>query len=514
MILGALLSALLAPWAFGQEPVVQRSVDTQLLHPVPSAQAAFGVDSPRADTAQRLALGLAWQLEQQPLRYTLQDGGVGSAVLERQTLHLGASYAAGERTTVYLRASGALMAPGDLALVAPARGAALGDLALGVKGSWLERGPLALGPAVALWIPVGSADSWVAESSVRYAPSLLAALGGERVELLANLGMLARVQVDTGADFVASPEITGGAALRLSATPWLAGLVELSSRHGLGDFLQGGAENPVSLQGGLRLSSLRWGRVDLLAGTGLTQGYGTPELRLGLAVLAHRPSRQVDPEPPPVVVAPPPPTPVLAAPPPAPLVEAPRRVWIEHGRILLDAPIAFEPGSAVLEEPSEALLGEVAALVNDYPQIELLVIEGHADEAGRAGEDFELSLERSRVVFERLVASAVRPARLSYRGMGHASPGGPGGPRGVDLLITRVRPLQDGLPPEDPSEILLPWSGEAVAAPSLGSKRLGADAHPILEREPVPSLDPGDQLPTGESFRQALDDDTDPPEAP
>ncbi len=503
------LLLLAVPALLADEPAVDRSVDTQLLHPALSANAALGVDSARAGEAGVLTLGASCQLEQQPLRYSSVSGGSGAAIAQRGTLHAGLSLAASERATVFLRGSVARLEGGDLDLVAPAQGTALGDLALGVKAAWLERGPVALGPMVTLWLPTGSAESWVAERSLRYAPALLASLGNERVELLGQLGLLARVEVDSGADFVASPELFTGTAVVAHATPWLGGVVELGSRHGLLHFLEPGAENPVELRAGLRLASQRWGRVDLLAGRGLSEGYGTSELRLGLAVLAQ--PRRRRPEPVMASAPPPPPPVVVAAPPePEPAVEetSARRAWVERGRILVDAPIAFEPGTARLTPASEALLPEVAAVVNAYPQIELLVLEGHAREPGGAGADYALSLARARVVFEGLVGSAVRPERLAYRGMGSAAEAEDG--RYVDLLISKVRPLQEGPPPTDRSPLLLPWSGEALAAPELGGKLLGQDGHPILEREPVPTATELEDLPTEDSFRDALDEEEPP----
>ncbi len=511
----ALLAA--APAALAEDPLVDRSIDTQLVHPVFSPTGAVAVDSPRAGEPMSLSLGAAWQVENRPLNYALEGGGSGAAIARRNTLHLGMSLAVSERSTVYLRGSGALLEPGDLDLVAPAQAMALGDLALGIKGAWFERGQLALGPGVTVWLPVGSDDSWAAERALRYAPSLLAAYGGDRVGVLLNLGVLARVQVDSGADFVASPELSAGLATTISPTAWLSGVAELGSRHGLVRFLEPGAENPVEFKGGLRLRAAGWGQLDLLAGTGLSKGYGTSDLRYLVSVTGHVPLRRDHPGPQPVaVVAPPPaaPEPVAEPEPVAVPAAAPQRAWVERGRALLESPIAFEPGSASLLPSSEPMVEALAQLMHAYPQIELLVVEGHADDLGSAAADFELSLRRSRTVFEGLVARAVPPSRVSYQGLGSADPQAAGAPRGVGLVIARVRPLQEGPAPWSPDDILLPWSGEAVAAVPPGDKLLGSDAHPILAREPIPSAQPVDQIPSGESFLQALDDETDAPEAP
>jgi outer membrane protein OmpA-like peptidoglycan-associated protein len=495
-----------AAWA--DDPLIDRSIDTQLVQPVFDVVGGVAVDSPRTSEPMQLSAGAAWQLEREPLRYQLSEGPGGAAIAQRSTLHLGLSLAVGERTTLYLRGSGVRMEAGDLPLVAPARSLAMGDLLLGVKGRWFERGALTLGPAVGLWIPVGSDESWVAERSLRYAPAVLGSLRGERLELLANLGLLARVEVDSGADFVASPELSTGAALVAHATPWAAGLVEITSRRGVGHLLEAGAENPAEIRAGLRAMSTRWGRVDLMVGTGLGEGYGTSPLRALVSVTGWTHPRPVERDPRPLVAPPPMAAPIVTVQPepepePEPATLAAR---VDHGRIVPDSPIEFEPGSAVLTAGSEQALEQVALVIHDYPQIELLVVQGHADEHAQQLADYELSLRRARVVFERLVAQAVRPERISYRGMGGADPGSPGAPRSVDLLIARVRPLQHGAASLQTSDILLPWSGEAVSAVLPGDKLLGMDGHPILELSPLPEGAPLEAIPSGESFREALEE--------
>jgi len=488
---------------------LQRSVDTQLVHPAMGAESAVVVDSPRAGEALRLALGSSWQYERQPLLGYLNGELAGAAIEARQSLHLGASLAVSERSSLSLRALGALQRPGDIA--APAQRLALGDLALGAKSCWLRRERLALGPSATFWLPVGTDDSWVAEQDLRFAPALLGSVGGERLELLVNLGLLARVAVDSGGDFMASSELGTGAALRASATPWLAGLVEASSRHGLSSFLRSGAENPAEIKGGLRLSHRRLGRLDLLAGTGLTHGYGASDLRLVVSLVGLTPSLRPEPEPQVVLVPP------LRAegtrleepPPQAVELPAPTGARVEHGHVVLDAPIDFEAGTATLLPGAEPLLAQVAEVVNDYPQIELLVVEGHSQELGEAGADFALSLQRARVVFEQLVSASVRPGRLAYRGMGA---GDAQGKPGVDFVIARVRALQEGPLTDDGSAVVLPWNGAEVSAPVLGARLLGQDGHPILVDHKLPGSVEVEELPSGESFIEALDDEEEPVE--
>jgi len=486
-----------------------RSIDTQLVHPALAAEAGFAVESPRAGAPDRVTLGAAWQWERQPLLAYFDGAPAGAPIETRQSLELGVAWAASRRSALSLRLSGALMEPGEPAALAPERALALGDLALGVRSAWLLRERVALGPALRLWLPVGSDESWVAERGLRYEPALLLSAGGERVEALASLGALARVEVDSGADFVAAPELLTGLSLRLGATPWLAGLAELGSRHGFSGFLAPGAENPAWILGGLRLSRSGWGRLDLLGGTGLSQGYGASELRFAVALVSDLPARaeRPQPAPPPAAVAPAHAAAEVPAVPAPAVVEQPR-AWVEAGHLRLDHALAFEPGSARMLPESEPSLARIAALLRAYPQLELVVVEGHADDLGDAARDFALSTERARIVFERLVAASVRPARLSWRGLGAVDPGGPAGARGVDFAVARVRPLQEGLPPWDDSPITLPWSGELLPAPPAGTLLLASDGVPLAPEAPVPAA--ADPLPSGGSFREALDEEDEP----
>jgi outer membrane protein OmpA-like peptidoglycan-associated protein len=214
-----------------------------------------------------------------------------------------------------------------------------------------------------------------------------------------------------------------------------------------------------------------------------------------------RPKRRGTPE----RVLVPSPVPSLVAEPlePAPEVQPQGTAWIEKGQLELAATVAFEPGTATLLPEAEPLLQDVAALINGFPQLDLLVVEGHAAGTGSPGSDYELSAARARAVFERLVAASVRPARLAWRGMGDTDPGGLGGRDGADFVITRIRPLQDGPVVDDGSPIVLPWNGEQVPAPVLGDGLLSPAGNPILRR--VVPVGEGESLPDRESFREALE---------
>jgi hypothetical protein len=103
------------------------------------------------------------------------------------------------------------------------------------------------------------------------------------------------------------------------------------------------------------------------------------------------------------------------------------------------------------------------------------------------------------------MAASVRPTRLAWRGLGAADPSGQAGADGVDFEIARLRPPQEPAIADDGSPVVLPWNGETVPPPALGDGLLSAAGDPILRR--VTRTAEGETLPSGESFREALDGD-------
>jgi outer membrane protein OmpA-like peptidoglycan-associated protein len=223
-------------------------------------------------------------------------------------------------------------------------------------------------------------------------------------------------------------------------------------------------------------------------------GYGASALRV-LVGVSPAPPAPARPEPLRVVEVPVEPA-LQAVVSPAPIhaVEE-RRAWVDHGRIVVGEPILFEQGTARILPVSLPVLAAVGEVLNAYPQIEHLVVEGHASEEGGTLYNFDLSLARARTVYEALVEADVRPERLSYRGMGEVYPGDAAdlpGERRVEFLIAGLGPMvaDDGHP------LLVPWTGAPLPSPVLGQARLGSDAHPILEvvhTAPAPeeTTDPG-----------------------
>ncbi|HJN72847.1 MAG TPA: OmpA family protein [Myxococcota bacterium] len=104
------------------------------------------------------------------------------------------------------------------------------------------------------------------------------------------------------------------------------------------------------------------------------------------------------------------------------VVLQPSGVALEDNRIVLDGLIEFELDSSVLLPESDSLLDEVAALLLSHPDIELLRVEGHADESGDSRYNLELSQARAEAVVAYLVEAGVDAEHLQALGTGEAEP--------------------------------------------------------------------------------------------
>ena len=104
------------------------------------------------------------------------------------------------------------------------------------------------------------------------------------------------------------------------------------------------------------------------------------------------------------------------------VVLEPSGVALEDNVIVLLGLIEFEVDSSTLLPESDGLLDEVAALMLATPTIDLLRVEGHADESGSSRYNLELSQSRAEAVRAYLVDAGVEANRLQALGTGEAEP--------------------------------------------------------------------------------------------
>lgn len=104
----------------------------------------------------------------------------------------------------------------------------------------------------------------------------------------------------------------------------------------------------------------------------------------------------------------------------APIPEA--TVTMTRERISLRETIRFAVDEAVILPESFAMLDETARVLQEYPEIRELRIEGHSDERGPDTYNLDLSTRRARSVLDYLVSKGVDPERLSSEGFGETRP--------------------------------------------------------------------------------------------
>jgi OmpA-OmpF porin, OOP family len=126
---------------------------------------------------------------------------------------------------------------------------------------------------------------------------------------------------------------------------------------------------------------------------------------------------------------------------------------IAQGEIRVREQVQFATSSARILPESDALLGDVAEILKQHPEIELLSVEGHTDGSGSEPVNEKLSRDRALAVVMRLVESGVSARRLTAKGYGSSQPiddnstvEGRTNNRRVEFKILRLRAQVERLP--------------------------------------------------------------------
>lgn len=98
------------------------------------------------------------------------------------------------------------------------------------------------------------------------------------------------------------------------------------------------------------------------------------------------------------------------------------RLIKEDSLIAITQQVQFDHAKATVKPESDELLSNVAKVLKDYPEIELLEIQGHTDNTGPAYVNRKLSADRARAVLDWLVSHGVDAKRLTSRGYGPDKP--------------------------------------------------------------------------------------------
>jgi outer membrane protein OmpA-like peptidoglycan-associated protein len=100
----------------------------------------------------------------------------------------------------------------------------------------------------------------------------------------------------------------------------------------------------------------------------------------------------------------------------------PDRVVLTASNIAILDKVQFDTGKATLLKESYSLLDEVAKVMKDNPQIELVQVEGHTDSTGSPDFNRKLSQERAESVVKYLTGKGVKNARFEAKGFGPDRP--------------------------------------------------------------------------------------------
>ena len=110
-------------------------------------------------------------------------------------------------------------------------------------------------------------------------------------------------------------------------------------------------------------------------------------------------------------------------PPEKPPPKAEARVEVTQEKIVIHDKIQFEYNRARILPESDALLAEIAGVIEANPQLQRIRVEGHASAEGSRRRNLELSKQRAEAVRDHLVERGrVDPARLEFAGYGPDQP--------------------------------------------------------------------------------------------
>ena len=472
---------MLAPHAArAQSPQISEapySTDIEFVRPSFGHGSFVGVDVPMSSKPMTFRYGLVAQYERDPLTLynRLEDAEQGAIVANRGNAIFGASMDFSDRFTAHVALPVAFNWGTEIQNLS-ADGFGAGDISAGARViAWRsDRDVFNVGARAGLTLPTGRQEAYIGESNIRGTGGLMAAANLGALRLATDAGVVIRSGVNTQEDFILNDEITWGGAARyaLPDATRMAFTAQVLGRAGLERFLKGGAENSLEALAGVQLMPARNVTLDIAAGRGLTEGYGTTDFRALAALVIEHVPKEPPPPPPPEEwqppPPPPPPPPIIDEPEPEPEWEEGEVAKVVAERIVIKDMLEFRVDTNILLDKSKPTLREVARLINENANIGHVVIEGHASQEGSYDHNYELSESRARAVFEFLFEQGVHPSRISYRGMGEVQPIVEGedeaslqANRRVEFHIVRQYDAVEEMPDYAP-KLKLPWNGADV----------------------------------------------------
>ncbi|MGN6110447.1 MAG: OmpA family protein, partial [Kofleriaceae bacterium] len=355
---------------------------------------------------------------------------------------------------------------------------ALGDLRVIPKLQLLDvaRHGIALAILPTITLPTSTTDAYAGEGGVSFQPEIAASRPFGPVRIIVDLGLRLREKA-TLHDLTVGNEVflRAGAAYRLNPKLELGATTSVASASG--NFFGRVNVDHWEALGGAQYDVLPNLVAFAGAGVGLNHGFGTPDWRVLVGTRFHV-ERQPKPVPAIVAVTPPPvepaPEPEVVPPPPPqdsdgdgitddqdkcpdqPGVASlqgcpepdrdgdgvidrldncpdepgdaanqgckqPQQVQLTGDKLEILDVVYFETNKWVLLKRSNALLDNVAQVLNAHPDLAIRV-EGHTDDRGSATWNTTLSQHRAEAVVAYLVKKGVAKDRLQAQGYGPTRP--------------------------------------------------------------------------------------------
>jgi OOP family OmpA-OmpF porin len=97
-------------------------------------------------------------------------------------------------------------------------------------------------------------------------------------------------------------------------------------------------------------------------------------------------------------------------------------VELTRERIEIKESVYFETAKATIKAESYPLLDQIAALLDEHPELRRIRIEGHTDSRGDDAYNLKLSQDRAAAVRAYLIGKGVAAKRLSSIGYGEGKP--------------------------------------------------------------------------------------------
>lgn len=494
MKLGAMIAAaivlLSASHAQAQNAIVP-GFALDRFSPAESGTDWFAADSVSYAGDGRLAIGLVGDWAYRPLVLEA-DNGPSSAIVEHQLFaHLGIALTLWERFQLAFALPFEPLVAGHGAddgqvRFATAKGGKLGDMRLGtaVRVYGQADGAFRLGLGAQVECPTGSRPAFASDGKVRVRGRLMFAGDVGAWAYSAGVGAQYRARSDSYADAAMGSEVNFVAATglrfldrRLLVGPEVYGSTVVAHAHTA--FKQ--VSTPVEAVLGAKLRVAADFVVGAAAGPGLTDGLGSPTVRVLVSAEWMPQPAPAPPPPPPVEPTPPPPPP---PPPPAPapkdsdgdgiidredacpsdpgpktndpstngcplpadsdgdgIIDAedacpnepgPRSddhgkngcpiAVVKGGQIVILERIEFATDRDTIRPQSNMVLEAVWKVLTEHPEIAAVSVEGHTDNHGGKGHNKRLSKRRAKAVVKWLVDKGITADRLSAAGFGQSRP--------------------------------------------------------------------------------------------